>query len=86
MAKEFILQFAGLALTVGQQLVFAFHPDKPLLAITVKGLESVDPNAMVSGSTVKPTKVKMGLCRGNTSVQFEKAEMSGINLVGKAKG
>lgn len=86
MAKEFILQFSGLALSVGQQLVFAFHPDKPLLSVAVKGLEAVDPNAMMSGAAVKPTKTKMGLCRGNTVVQFEKAEMSGINLTGKAKG
>jgi vesicle-fusing ATPase len=86
MAKEFMLQFSGLALTVGQPLVFAFHPDKPLLSVSVKGLEAVDPNAMVSGGTVKPAKTKMGLCRGNTSIQFEKAEQSGINLTGKAKG
>ncbi|XP_065352960.1 vesicle-fusing ATPase 1-like [Cloeon dipterum] len=86
MAKEFMCQFAGLALTVGQPLVFAFNTDKPLLTVSVKSLESVDPNAMMSGSTVKPQKTKMGLCRGNTLVQFEKAEQSGINLTGKAKG
>jgi vesicle-fusing ATPase len=39
MAKEFIMNFAGLALTVGQQLVFSFQEDKPLLSLLVKSLE-----------------------------------------------
>ncbi|KAF4521414.1 hypothetical protein B566_EDAN010571 [Ephemera danica] len=86
MAKEFVLQFAGLALTAGQQLVFSFQEDKPLLSLLVKSLEAVDPNAMMAGAKVTPTKTRMGLFRGNTSVQFEKAETSGLNLTGQAKG
>lgn len=38
MAKEFLMQFAGMALTVGQTLVFSFQ-DKKLLGLAVKTLE-----------------------------------------------
>lgn len=38
MAKEFLMQFAGLALTVGQTLVFSFQ-EKKLLGLAVKTLE-----------------------------------------------
>lgn len=45
MAKEFLLQFSGLALTVGQTLVFNFQ-DKKLLGLAVKTLEAVDSSAL----------------------------------------
>lgn len=40
MAKEFLMQFAGMALTVGQTLVFSFQ-DKKLLGLAVKTLEGM---------------------------------------------
>ncbi|EDX13021.1 GD20473 [Drosophila simulans] len=42
MAKEFLMQFAGMPLTVGQTLVFQFK-DKKFLGLAVKTLEAVDP-------------------------------------------
>ncbi|GLV44463.1 comatose [Carabus blaptoides fortunei] len=85
MAKEFILQFASQPFTVGQQLAFNFG-DKRLLGVVVKNLEAADINAIKSGQNAKLYSVKMGRCLGNSSVQFEKAENSSLNLVGKAKG
>lgn len=38
MAKDFLMQFSGLALTVGQPLVFSFQ-DKKLLGLVIKSLE-----------------------------------------------
>lgn len=38
MAKDFLMQFSGLALTVGQPLVFSFQ-DKKMLGLVVKSLE-----------------------------------------------
>lgn len=46
MAKEFILQFSGMALTVGQTLVFSFQ-DKKLLGLAVKSLEGKFINVLV---------------------------------------
>ncbi|XP_055633312.1 vesicle-fusing ATPase 1-like [Toxorhynchites rutilus septentrionalis] len=87
MAKDFILQFSGLALTVGQPLVFSFQ-DKKLLGLCVKSLESIDANASVQGDKAKmeTNKTNFGRLLGNTTVTFEKAENSSLNLVGKAKG
>lgn len=85
MAKDFILQFAGLALTVGQPVVFAFQ-DKKLLGLAVKSLEAIDPAAAMSDKQAEPKKTRFGRLLGNSSVTFEKAEGSSINLVGKAKG
>ncbi|KAJ9581859.1 hypothetical protein L9F63_003790, partial [Diploptera punctata] len=85
MAKEFLLQFSGQAFTVGQQLAFSFL-DKKLLGLVVKSLEAADLSAIKAGQDAKPKKTKMGRCLGDTIVQFEKAENSSLNLVGKAKG
>ena len=38
MAKDFLMQFAGLALTVSQPLVFSFQ-DKKLLGLVIKSIE-----------------------------------------------
>lgn len=85
MAKEFLMQFSGLALTAGQPLVFSFK-DK-VLGLAVKTLEAVDPSlAMQQEKQVEPKKTRFGRLSGNCTVQFEKAEGSSINLVGKAKG
>lgn len=85
MAKEFLLQFSGQAFTVSQQLAFSFS-DKKLLGLVVKSLEAVDINAIKSGQDAIPRKTRMGRCLGDTIIQFEKAENSSLNLVGKAKG
>ncbi|XP_063218099.1 vesicle-fusing ATPase 1-like [Bacillus rossius redtenbacheri] len=86
MAKEFLFQFSGQAFTVGQLLAFSFSKDKRTLGLVVKSLEAADLNAIKSGQTAKPKKTRMGRCLGDTMIQFEKAETSSINLVGKSKG
>ena len=85
MAKDFIMQFSGLPLTAGQPLVFNFQ-DKKMLGLAVKSLEAVDPRMAMEDKQMEPTKTRFGRLSGNTSVQFEKAENSAVNLVGKAKG
>ncbi|KAM7346865.1 comatose [Cochliomyia hominivorax] len=85
MAKEFLMQFAGMALTVGQTLVFSFQ-DKKLLGLAVKTLEAVDPKAISEGKEAATRNVRFGRITGNTIVQFEKAENSALNLQGKSKG
>ncbi|XP_061506887.1 vesicle-fusing ATPase 1 [Anopheles gambiae] len=93
MARDFLLQFAGLAVTVGQPLVFSFQ-DKKLLCLAVKTLEVIDAAAMAGGASssgsgngpVEPKRVNFGRLLANTVVTFEKAESSGLNLVGRSKG
>ncbi|KAH8374142.1 hypothetical protein KR200_000068, partial [Drosophila serrata] len=85
MAKEFIMQFAGMALTVGQSLVFNFK-DKKLLGLAVKSLEAIDPKSLGEGKEPAMRNVRFGRILGNTVVQFEKAENSSLNLQGKSKG
>ncbi|KAF7987816.1 hypothetical protein HCN44_003679 [Aphidius gifuensis] len=85
MAKDFLLQFSGQAFTVGQQLAFQFG-DKKMLGLVVKSLEAADISAIKSGQESKPKKTKMGRCLGDTTIQFEKAENSSLNLIGAAKG
>ncbi|KAH8295288.1 hypothetical protein KR018_009597 [Drosophila ironensis] len=84
MAKEFIMQFAGMPLTVGQTLVFQFK-DKKFLGLAVKTLEAVDPRT-VGDVVPKARNVRFGRILGNTVVQFEKAENSVLNLQGRSKG
>lgn len=84
MAKDFIMQFSGLALTVGQPIVFSFQ-DKKLLGLNVKSLEAIDPAAAMA-EKVEAKKTRFGRLLGNSVVTFEKSEGSSINLVGKAKG
>ncbi|GAB0089128.1 Vesicle-fusing ATPase [Sergentomyia squamirostris] len=85
MAKDFLLQFTGLALTVGQPLVFSFQ-DKKLLGLAVKSMEAVDINAYKDNTHMEPKLTRFGRLLGNTMVTFEKAENSSVNLVGKSKG
>nr|XP_036674446.1 vesicle-fusing ATPase 2-like isoform X1 [Drosophila suzukii] len=84
MAKEFLMQFAGLPLTVGQTLVFQFK-DKKFLGLAVKTLEAVDPRT-VGDTAPKTRNVRFGRILGNTVVHFEKAENSVLNLQGRSKG
>ncbi|XP_008556962.1 vesicle-fusing ATPase 1 [Microplitis demolitor] len=85
MVKDFLLKFSGHAFTVGQQLAFQFG-DKKMLGLVVKDLEALDVTAIEQGQKSKPIKTRMGRCLGDTVIQFEKAEQSCLNLVGKAKG
>ncbi|XP_065212547.1 vesicle-fusing ATPase 1-like isoform X2 [Planococcus citri] len=85
MAKEFLVQFSGMAFSCGQQLVFQFQ-DKKLLSLTVKSLEAADLSAIKAGRESKPRPAKLGRCLADTIIQFEKAEGSSINLIGKSKG
>jgi vesicle-fusing ATPase len=85
MAKEFLMQFSGLALTVGQPLVFSFM-DKKLLGLNVKGIEAIDASSIRENKSAEPRKISFGRLTGNAVIQFEKAENSALNLVGKAKG
>lgn len=86
MAKDFIIQFAGMALTVGQSLAYQFQ-DKKLLRLTVKSLDAIDPAAVISDeATVEIKKTNFGRLLGNSTVQFDKADGSSINLIGRSKG
>lgn len=84
MAKDFMMQFSGMALTVGQPLVFSFQ-DKKLLGLVIKSMEAIDPTAAMN-KECEPKKTRFGRLLGNATVSFEKAENSSINLVGKSKG
>lgn len=46
----------------------------------------VDIAKIKAGGEGKPRKAKLGQLIPNTLVQFEKAEASSLNLVGKSKG
>ncbi|CAG9799789.1 unnamed protein product [Chironomus riparius] len=85
MAKEFLMQFAGLAVTVGQPLVFSFN-DKKLLGLSIKSIEAIDASAFRDNKNAEPKKITFGRLTANAVVQFEKCENSALNLVGKAKG
>jgi vesicle-fusing ATPase len=106
MAKEFLMQFSGLAisnkervfikadidllftfilLAVGQPLVFSFN-DKKLLGLNIRSIEAIDASSLRDNKNPEPRKINFGRLTGNAMIQFEKAENSAINLVGKAKG
>lgn len=52
----------------------------------VNWFSAADLSAIKAGQDAKPKRTKMGRCLGDTIVQFEKAEQSSLNLVGKSKG
>nr|WIM01502.1 vesicle-fusing ATPase 1-like [Limnephilus lunatus] len=85
MARDFLAQFAGQIFTVGQQLAFSFQ-DKKILSLVIKSLEAVDLAALKAGTDAVPHRVRVGRCLPDACVQFDKAESSGLNLTGKAKG
>lgn len=85
MAKEFLMQFAGLAITVGQPLVFSFA-DKKLLGLSIKSIEAIDASSLRDGKNAEPKRINFGRLTANAAIQFEKAENSSLNLVGKSKG
>lgn len=79
------MQFSGLAITVGQPLVFSFS-DKKLLGLNIRTIEAIDASSLRDNKNPEAKKITFGRLTGNASIQFEKAENSSINLVGKAKG
>lgn len=79
------MQFAGLAVTVGQPLVFSFA-DKKLLGLSIKSIEAIDASAFRENKNAEPKRINFGRLTGNAMIQFEKAENSALNLVGKSKG
>ena len=85
MAKDFLMQFSGLAITVGQSLVFSFN-EKKLLGLNVKIIEAIDASSLRENKSPEVKKINFGRLTGNAVIQFEKAENSSLNLVGKAKG
>ncbi|KAG5884302.1 Vesicle-fusing ATPase 1 [Gonioctena quinquepunctata] len=85
MAREFLFSFPNQVFTVGQQLAFAFK-EKKLLILVIKDIEVISITAMKAGGEAKPRKAKLGQLIPDTVVQFEKAESSSLNLVGKSKG
>ncbi|KAF0298502.1 Vesicle-fusing ATPase [Amphibalanus amphitrite] len=85
MAAAFSAQFARQAFTVGQLLVFAFE-NKKMLGLVVKSMQVADMMAIAKGEDSKPRDARIGLLLPNTTVQFEKADNSSLNLVGKSKG
>ncbi|KAJ2938274.1 hypothetical protein O0L34_g17620 [Tuta absoluta] len=85
MARDFLIQFSNQIFTVGQQLAFSFQ-DKKVLGLFVKNLEGVDVQALARGEKLVPRRARMGRLLPDAAVQFDKAENSSLNLVGKAKG
>lgn len=47
---------------------------------------AVDVQAMAQGAKVVPRRARFGRLLPDANVQFDKAESSSLNLVGKAKG
>lgn len=70
---------------MGQPLVFSFN-DKKLLGLNIRSIEAIDGSALRENKNVEAKKINFGRLTGNAVIQFEKAENSAINLVGKAKG
>lgn len=85
MAKEFLMQFSGLAVTVGQPLVFSFM-DKKLLGLNIKSIEAIDASSLRENKSAEPKRITFGRLTANAAIQFEKAENSSLNLQGKSKG
>lgn len=56
------------------------------IGLVVKELLAADIAAVSEGQDVKPKKTNFGKLLGNSVVQFEKAELSSLNLTGKARG
>ncbi|KAJ1373327.1 vesicle fusion factor [Parelaphostrongylus tenuis] len=91
MAREFSMQFAGMAFAKGQLLVFQFaDPEKGknfTLSLVVKNIDGIDLNAAASGDEKsRPYPIECGQLLPNSVIIFDKEEGSNINLVGKSKG
>ncbi|KAK6730544.1 hypothetical protein RB195_007169 [Necator americanus] len=91
MAREFSIQFGGMAFTKGELLVFQFtDPEKGknfTLSLVVKNIEGIDINAAASGDEKsRPFPIECGQLLPNSAIIFDKEEGSQINLIGKSKG
>lgn len=84
MAAEFLMMFNSQAYSLEQIMAFSFS-DKKLLGLFVKEIEVIDfTNVQQSG---QPTakRATRGLLTPNSTIIFEKAENSSLNLTGKSK-
>ena len=79
MAREFLAQFHQQSFSKDQLLVFRFK-EKALLRLVVKELEACDVDSLLL------RKVHVGQCFPNTTIMFNKADGSSLNLIGKSKG
>ncbi len=85
MAKEFLMQFASQAFSVGQPNVFQFK-NYPLTVVTVKSIAVADLNAIRTGKSETTRTANAGISLPDSSITFEKGEGSPIFLAGKSKG
>ncbi|KHJ96356.1 Vesicle-fusing ATPase family protein [Oesophagostomum dentatum] len=91
MAREFSMQFGGMAFTKGELLVFQFtEPEKGktfTLSLVVKNIEGIDLNSAAAGDEKsRPFPLDCGQLLPNSAIIFDKEEGSQLNLVGKSKG
>ncbi|KIH62580.1 ATPase, AAA family [Ancylostoma duodenale] len=91
MAREFSMQFGGMAFTKGELLVFQFtDPEKGksfTLSLVVKSIDGIDLNSAASGDEkARPFPLDCGQLLPNSAIIFDKEEGSQLNLVGKSKG
>ncbi|CAF1018753.1 unnamed protein product [Brachionus calyciflorus] len=87
LATDLVQQFSNQAFTVGQQLAFQpQEPNKKMLLVTVKSIESADLTAAIDGKASKHNKILSGQLLPNSVIIFERAEGSSLNLTGKSKG
>jgi vesicle-fusing ATPase len=90
MAVDFLQQFGNQAFTVGQQFAFQLQEqNKKMLLATVKTIAAAKFGAMDgsdAGGKKKPNLLQSGQLLPNSSIIFEKAESSPLNLIGKSKG
>ncbi|CAG2254590.1 NSF [Mytilus edulis] len=84
MAAEFTMAFNGQAFSVEQIMAFQFG-DKKLLGVFVKEMEVVDFTNVQQGGQPTSRRAPRGLLTPNSTVIFEKAENSTLNLTGKSK-
>jgi vesicle-fusing ATPase len=86
MAKEITMQFGNQAFSKGQGIAFRVG-DKKLLLCVVKEIESVSLEAIKAQTNAPSTMlIDCGLLLPNSTVMFEKEDMSAINLTGKSVG
>ena len=91
MANDFLQQYGNQALTVGQEFPFQMQDQsKKMLIVRIKSMTAADVRAAIEGgqaaASSKPAPLKNGQLSVNSSMVFEKAENSSLNLIGKSKG
>ena len=87
MANDLLQQFSNQAFTIGQQFAFQLQDQsKKMLLATVRSIEAGDLAAAIEGKVAQANKIQSGQLLPNSSIVFEKAEGSALNLIGKSKG